>query len=126
MLGVYITFCLIGLLVYLAHRFFTKNFGYWKSQGVKFVKPVPVFGSVASQFMMKDHVSEWAQKVYKEYEGEPFVGFYQGRLPALMVMDPQLIKNIFVKDFSNFMDHSFHVIFNLKKQSFFKFLHLDK
>jgi hypothetical protein len=48
----------------------------WKNQGVKFVKPVPVFGSVAGQFTLQEHPLTWAQRLYNEYSGEPYVGFY--------------------------------------------------
>jgi len=107
--GVKITLLLLGLLVFLAYRFLTKNFDYWKNQGIKFVKPIPVFGSMASQFLMKEHFLLWTQKQYRKFEGEPLVGYYQGSLPGLIIMDPELIKHVFVKDFSNFMDHGFQV-----------------
>jgi len=107
--GVKITLFLLGLLFFLTYRYLTKYFGYWKKQGIAFEKPIPFFGSVAGQFLMKEHPLQWAQRLYKKHEDEPFIGFYQGRLPAIIIKDLELIKNVFVKDFSSFMDHGFKV-----------------
>jgi len=107
--GVKITLFLLGLLFFLTYRYLTKNFGYWKKQGIVFEKPVPLFGSVAGQFLLKEHPLQWAQRLYKKHEDEPFIGFYQGRLPGIIIKDLELIKHIFVKDFSSFMDHGIRV-----------------
>ncbi|CAB3365186.1 Hypothetical predicted protein [Cloeon dipterum] len=106
-LGLQVTLLLMGLMTYLAYKFLTKNFDYWQKKGVKFVRPVPFFGSASSVFLIKEHVLTFTQRIYQEYEGEPFVGIYMGRTPCLLSLDPQLIKHIFVKDFSHFVDHGF-------------------
>ncbi|XP_065338082.1 cytochrome P450 9e2-like [Cloeon dipterum] len=105
--GIKVTFSLLATIIFLLYKFFTKHFDYWRKQGVKFIKPVPVFGSVASSFLLKEHPLEFAQRWYKENEGLPFIGYFQGRTPTLMVFDPDLIKQVFVKDFSHFVDHGF-------------------
>ncbi|XP_059491239.1 cytochrome P450 9e2-like isoform X2 [Neocloeon triangulifer] len=107
--GMKITISLLGLLIYLGYRLATKNFDYWQKRGVKFLKPVPVFGSAPSIYMMKEHFFQFLQRAYRENENEPFVGYFSGTTPNLMIIDPELIKRIFVKDFSHFIDHSFKV-----------------
>jgi len=108
--GLKVTLSLLGLLVFLIYRFFTKYFNYWKEQGVIFDKPVPIFGSVSSSILLKEHLTHYIQKLYHKHEGEPFVGYFQGRTPTFMPIDVGLIKRIFVKDFSHFVDHGFTVI----------------
>ncbi|XP_059491240.1 cytochrome P450 9e2-like [Neocloeon triangulifer] len=105
--GVKVTCTLLGLIIYLGYKFITKNFDYWQKQNVKFLKPVPVFGSISSVFLQKEHLCQFMQRAYHENEGEPFVGYFQGMTPTLLAIDPELIKKIFVKDFSHFVDHGF-------------------
>ncbi|XP_059478273.1 probable cytochrome P450 6a14 isoform X1 [Neocloeon triangulifer] len=106
-LGVKITLSLITLLTYLVYKFFTKHFGYWEKMGVKCVKPVPIFGSASSMFLLKEHAMDFNNRLYQKYEGEPFIGLYVGRTPTLLAFDPELLKLIYVKDFSHFVDHGF-------------------
>lgn len=43
----------------------------------------------------------------RKYEGEKYVGMFQLSTPTLLVLDPQLIKQILVKDFHHFTDRGF-------------------
>jgi len=95
----------LGLLYY----FFTLHFNHWQKKGVKFEKGYPLVGSLAGAMTMREHLLTAFDKMYKKYQGERFVGFYQGRKPALLILDPELIKKILVKDFSYFYDHGFKV-----------------
>ncbi|XP_065338787.1 probable cytochrome P450 6a13 [Cloeon dipterum] len=102
-----VTIALCCAVLYLSYKFVTKHSDYWHKQGVKFIKPVPIFGSVASNFLLKEHLSETSQRWYKENAGQPFIGYFRGRSPTLMIFDPELIKQIFIKDFSHFSDRGF-------------------
>ncbi|XP_059491241.1 probable cytochrome P450 6a13 [Neocloeon triangulifer] len=108
-LGVQISLSLLGLIIYLGYKLATRNFDYWQKQGVKFLKPVPILGSISSLFMLREHPCQFAQRVYRENEGQPFVGYFQGTTQTLMAIDPEFIKQIFVKDFSHFVDHGFKI-----------------
>lgn len=119
--GLQVTFSLVAILVFTVYKFFTKHFDYWKKNGVTFIKPVPIFGSVMSSFLIQEHIVNIAQRWYRQFEGQPYIGYYQGRTPALMVFDPDLISNITVKDFSHFTDHGLRV--SLLQYLFFKSIH---
>jgi hypothetical protein len=108
-LALKVTISLATLLILLLHKYFTKYFNYWKDKGVPYENPVLLFGSVSSQILLKEHILHYAQRLYRNYEAEPFIGYFQGRTPILFVKDLDLIKNIFVKDFSHFVDHGFQV-----------------
>jgi len=95
----------VGLLYY----FFTYHFDYWKKKGVVFEKGYPLVGSLPGMMTFKEHMMLNFDKLYKKYKGERFVGYYQGRSPALLVLDPDLIKRVLVKDFAHFHDRGFRV-----------------
>ncbi|XP_069673194.1 probable cytochrome P450 6a14 [Periplaneta americana] len=45
--------------------------------------------------------------LYKKFEGQRFAGIYQFHVPILLILDPELIKNVLVKDFEHFHDRGF-------------------
>ncbi|CAB3365185.1 Hypothetical predicted protein [Cloeon dipterum] len=102
-----VTLTLLGIFSYLVYWYLTKSFDFWQKQGVNFIKPIPLMGSVPTMFLMREHMALFYQRNYKKYEGEPYVGFFMGTLPSLMVFDLALIKHIMVKDFSHFTDRVF-------------------
>jgi hypothetical protein len=114
-----LTVCLLSLaLMVLTFYYFTCRFSYWKIRGVKFVKPYFLVGSMLSVFTLREHMVDFFQRIYQSFEGEPFAGFFQGRSPSLLVRDPDLAKNILVKDFAHFTDHGFKVRFECENSVF--------
>lgn len=47
--------------------------------------------------------------LFRKYEGSPFVGMYRMFTPTLMIREPELIKNIVVKDFKHFLNNDIGV-----------------
>jgi cytochrome P450 family 6 len=44
--------------------------------------------------------------MYKEHSDKPYVGIFSFDKPSLLILDPELMKNILAKDFQNFMDRT--------------------
>jgi cytochrome P450 family 6 len=90
-------FGFIGIYLY-----FTRNFKYWKNRGIKEIPPIPFIGNFGSIVFNKKPFVTTLQEFYKAGEGEPCVGFYVIDKPYLLIRDPELVKNILIKDFNNF------------------------
>ncbi|XP_067136945.1 cytochrome P450 3A8-like isoform X2 [Centruroides vittatus] len=86
--------------VLLLYLYLTRNFGFWKNRGIPEVPPMILTGSVGVDFKTNQGVLE--QQWYNKY-GKVF-GIYEGSNPALMVGEPELLKNILVKDFYAFSE----------------------
>jgi len=80
---------------------------YWKKRGIPFLEPSFPAGNAWEMILAKKTIGEVYNGVYQKFSGHKFVGLYHIHRPALFVMDPDLIKNIFVKDFEHFQDHGF-------------------
>lgn len=46
---------------------------------------------------------------YRQYQDYPFVGIFRMIDPCLLLIDPEIIKNIMVKDFSYFVNNDIFV-----------------
>lgn len=99
------TIFFIVLTVYILLKTYL-NYNYWGIRGIKHAKPIPLIGSLGkSTFRLKSFI-ENIQDIYKKFPDAKFLGFHQMNMPTLMVRDPEIIKQITVKSFENFVDHT--------------------
>ncbi|XP_076040638.1 cytochrome P450 6k1-like [Oratosquilla oratoria] len=91
---------------------------YWQSKGVYVPPMLPVMGHMHHMFSQKINVFETVFE-YLMKSKAPYMGWYEGLKPALIVQDLTLLKNILVKDFDHFVDrrqfdfgHSQEKVFN--------------
>jgi cytochrome P450 len=94
-----ITAIFIGLYFYV-----TRNFKFWQQLGVPYAKPTMFFGSLKECTWQKTSIAEQLQRIYNEHSDKPYVGIFSFDTPSLLVRDVELVKNILVKDFQNFID----------------------
>ncbi|NP_001165996.1 cytochrome P450 6AQ5 [Nasonia vitripennis] len=94
---IFISAVLLGLYLY-----FARKFSYWKKRGVKYVEPTFLFGNAAPCLIAAKKPDDLIREFYEEGAGEKVIGFYVFDKPYLVVRDPELIRHVFVKDFSNF------------------------
>ncbi|CAB3253031.1 unnamed protein product [Arctia plantaginis] len=59
---------------------------------------------MSTTFLRKHFIQE-LEAVYKAFPDEKYVGFQEMTKPIILIRDPQLMKNIVVKDFDHFVDH---------------------
>ena len=101
----------IVVSVAILYSFFTVKYRFWKTRGIDGPEPSIPFGS------FKPNGVPWQDIDIAEIKkhGKVF-GTYQGVNPVLVVADPDILKDILVRDFSSFADRntSFHKI---QKQS---------
>ncbi|CAG2115974.1 unnamed protein product, partial [Medioppia subpectinata] len=86
--------------VMLKSGYSTRNHKYWRSRGVKGPKPWPLIGNLYQVFLKPRCV--YGLHNYKTY-GKIY-GYFDGNKPVLSVAEPELIRDILVKDFHKFVD----------------------
>ena len=102
--GVFEILASIGILVYILYYYYTANFDFWKNKNVKGPKPVPFFGNFKDMILQKKHSAEVFDDFYKEFKNEPVIGVFAQKAPVLILKDPEIIKNVIIKDFNVFSD----------------------
>lgn len=106
-----ISFTVIVLVsaVTVMYAYFKYSFTYWKSKGVPCDEPSIPFGFL--QGVGKTvHVSEIMKRLYDKYKqtGARFCGFYSGPRPSLILLDLDLVKHVYIKDFANFDERNLY------------------
>lgn len=102
MLLIILILAALGLLCYY---FLIKPQLYWKSKNVKQGPPIPLLGDSLKMAFRVESTTEMALRVYNRFSNERYSGIYQTIIPTLILRDPELIKQITVKDFDHFTDH---------------------
>lgn len=89
--------------------FYIKHlYSYWTRRGVPQVKPSFPFGNLGKSIRNELCNNETLDELYRS-TNEPFIGIYSVFSPALMPRDPELIRNILIKDFQHFADRGVYL-----------------
>ncbi|KAJ0177476.1 hypothetical protein K1T71_007485 [Dendrolimus kikuchii] len=97
-------FILTTLLTYYLYVY-KKIHWYFDERGVKYLPGWPVFGNVIKNTFVKRHIIEDIDEVYRAFPDEKYVGYIEATTPILLIRDPEIMKNITVKDFDHFVNH---------------------
>lgn len=94
----------------LIYYYFVKSFGFWAKRGVPFVKPSIPFGNLKLKHKKNIHGSERMQYIYHQLKGKDVIGgTYFFTNPTALVLDLDLLRHVFVKDFQYFTDRGMYV-----------------
>ncbi|GFS83241.1 cytochrome P450 3A11 [Nephila pilipes] len=110
-LNLWVTPLLILLCIVLLYRFTTRNLDYWEKRNIPYVKPFPIVGSVTEY--IREPLFQIEQRRHKKF-GRIY-GYFEGNRPLLAISDPELLRQILVKDFYVFPER--RVSKNRKKLS---------
>ncbi|XP_049535736.1 probable cytochrome P450 6a14 [Anopheles darlingi] len=93
-------------LVSIAYLYIRSRHNYWKDNGVPYAPdPHFFFGHVKGQAQTR-HGADINQELYNQFKKRnlPYGGISLFVMPSLIVVDPELVKTILVKDFNVFHD----------------------
>ena len=81
------------------YRYFTRNFKFWQTLGIPYVKRTPFVGNLKECAFQKVNIGKNLQQIYEENSDKPYVGIFSFDKPILFIRDLEL-----VKDFQYFID----------------------
>lgn len=84
---------------------FVRPLSHWSSLGVKQSKPWLFVGDAWMTIFKQYSFHDFVCKIYNMHPEVRYSGWYFFNSPVLTVRDPELIKQIAVKDFDHFTDH---------------------
>lgn len=98
---IYLIVGALSLAVFYCYVWTRTVYGYWKRKGVRHPKPFFLLGNVCPRRIAP---SELYLDSYQKYHNDKYVGLYDFTRAKLLIMDPELIQNVLIKDFSHFMN----------------------
>uniref|UniRef100_A0A6M2DZN4 Putative cytochrome n=1 Tax=Xenopsylla cheopis TaxID=163159 RepID=A0A6M2DZN4_XENCH len=96
---------LVAVFLWAFYIYGTWTYGKFKGTKVPYLQPLPLVGNTLNFILKREDMIENIGKLYKMFPGHRFVGFFQMRLPGIILRDPELIRQITVKDFDGFPNH---------------------
>ncbi|XP_035436192.2 cytochrome P450 6a2 [Spodoptera frugiperda] len=92
------------VLLLTVFHYTSKGRKYWYFKNVAYREPCPLFGNFGATFTMRKSYTKMLQFFYDNYRDQKYVGLFQARRPTLMVIDLDIAKTIFSKEFQCFSD----------------------
>ncbi|KAH8318734.1 hypothetical protein KR074_004616 [Drosophila pseudoananassae] len=96
---------LFAIVCGLFYRWASANNDFFKNKNIPFAKPTLYFGNMAQMFLRKKSMFDVVCELYNKGGSNKVFGIFEQRQPLLMVRDPDLIKQITIKDFDHFINH---------------------
>jgi cytochrome P450 family 6 len=105
--------CLLAAL----YLYFKISFSYWKKRNAPHIEPTFPFGNFKDLILLRKHTGQALADLYKKLDGEKYGGTYMFTKPGFIFRDPDIIKDVLVKDFSSFHDRGFFTVEELEPLS---------
>jgi cytochrome P450 family 6 len=100
---------LVACLLAVIYIYFKVSFRYWKQRKAPYVHPNFPFGNFRDLIFMRKSLGHVFADLYQKLDGEKYGGTYMFTKPVFIFRDPDIIKNVLVKDFSSFHDRGVFV-----------------
>ncbi|KAK5641878.1 hypothetical protein RI129_010425 [Pyrocoelia pectoralis] len=97
---------IIGGLCVLGYFALIAPFRYWTNRGVLQLSVAKLWFENLKAIVQLNPVADGLIKLYELFPESRYSGMYQITNPILVIKDPELIKQITVKDFDHFIDHN--------------------
>lgn len=112
---------IISAILYL-YWYFKKTYSFFERHGIPFIKPTLGFGNISDVILLRKSMAEVFADLHKTLEPHKFGGIYAGTKPMIMIRDPELLKDILIKDFAYFSDRGFNIDRSFEPLSYNLFL----
>jgi cytochrome P450 family 6 len=100
---------LVACVLSVVYAYFKWSFTYWKKRNVPYVEPHFPFGNFKEVVLMRKYSGYLTKDFYTSLEGHRYGGIYIIIRPLLFLRDPDLIRDVLVKDFSTFHDRGVYM-----------------
>lgn len=98
----YLTILLSVVIGALGIYYLFKHFNFFSRHGIIHVPPIPILGCMTSILFRRISFNDLLQKLYNFNPDAKYVGFYGTTEPVFLLRDPELIKEILIKNFDSF------------------------
>ena len=108
-MGIFEILCVLVVLFFFIYYYCTINYDFWKARGILGPKPSFPWGNLQDVMLNRKSFGDYLNVIYKDFEDEPMVGIFARTTPILILKDPELIKDVLIKDFAKFPDRGLKI-----------------
>ncbi|KAG5340415.1 CP9E2 protein, partial [Acromyrmex heyeri] len=101
----------IAISILVTYYLFRK-FNFFKRHGIIHIPSIPILGIMAPIIFRRISFANFTRKIYNLNPDAKYIGFYATTKPVLMLRDPEVIKDVIVKNFDSFTNNSIFVDVN--------------
>ncbi|XP_073996483.1 cytochrome P450 6a22-like [Rhodnius prolixus] len=80
------------------------KYKYWERLNIASMPAEFPYGSLKNCILMKETIGETLARFYRKFNDKKLMGFYGPLEPMILLRDPELIKQVLIKDFNSFCD----------------------
>ncbi|KAL1509566.1 hypothetical protein ABEB36_004279 [Hypothenemus hampei] len=99
------TYLLVGAVTVGLWYIFIRPMNHFEGIGVKQLRPWPVLGDLYATMFMTSSIGDFIKRAYDSFGKSRYGSIYLFNRPTLILKDPELIKQLTIKDFDHFSDH---------------------
>uniref|UniRef100_A0A182JVP2 Cytochrome P450 n=1 Tax=Anopheles christyi TaxID=43041 RepID=A0A182JVP2_9DIPT len=104
----FVTVTLLVTAITFVYVYLAWYSNYWTKRGVPGPPPRLLLGNFPSFILRNRPFVDDFQEVYDKYRSKGnVIGVFNGRQPAVLVIKPELIKDVLIKNFKQFQDNEF-------------------
>ncbi|XP_055303189.1 cytochrome P450 6B1-like [Sitodiplosis mosellana] len=81
------------------------NYSYWKRNNVPGPEPRFFVGNLGSALNLSEHLGVVTADWYNNFPNEPYIGYFKMLQPAILLRDPDLIKDVEITNFNSFRNN---------------------
>lgn len=99
------------MLLAALYIYFKYQYTYFSRKHMVYLEPQFPYGNTKSILFLKECFGERFQKIYNEIKNrqQQFGGFFMFSQPNIILVDPELIKNVMTRDFKHFQDTAIYL-----------------
>ncbi|XP_018356710.1 PREDICTED: cytochrome P450 9e2-like [Trachymyrmex septentrionalis] len=86
-----------------------RKFNFFKRHGIIHIPFIPILSVMVLIIFRRMSFANFTRKIYNLNRDAKYIGFYATTKPVLMLRDPELIKDVIVKNFDSFTNNSIFV-----------------
>ncbi|KAG4071054.1 hypothetical protein HA402_001491 [Bradysia odoriphaga] len=96
---------LICVSLWLFRGYVNKKYDYFKNRNTPFLRPCFLLGNTAGLNFSKYVPTEFEEMMYNKFPDKKLYGYFDYLKPVYQIRDPELLRQIAIKDFDHFADH---------------------
>lgn len=97
---------LVAALTYYIRSRKSKTKHYFEENEIPFKQPTSIFGNYGGLMMRRENINDFILNLYNGFPNCSIFGIFMIKRPVLVIKDLHLIKQVLIKDFDHFVDHS--------------------